>query len=139
MLDHGPMPSSVQNVIHHILEPLPAPPDPAPQQPAVIEQQQADVALEALQALDDQPEDEGNNNVEAEIGNNLNEFNEIAANEVHELVHAENNNNDGDNESLDGDAQEQEHNIHDDVWDLDLRQINDLYKKKTLNVDDYLE
>ena len=146
MLDHGPMPSSVQNVIHHILEPLPPPPDPAPQHPAVIEQQQAEVVLqaldddiEALQALDgDQPEDEGNNNVEAEIENNLNEVNEIA-NEGHELVHAENNNNDGDNDSLDGDAPEQEHNIHDDVWDLDLRQINDLYKKKTLNVDDYLE
>ena len=137
MLDHGPMPSSVQNVIHHILEPLPAPPDPAPQHPAVIEQQQADVAL---QALDEAHQvDEGNNNVEAEIENNLNEINEIVANEVNELVHAENNNNDGDNESLDGDAPEQEHNIHDDVWDLDLRQINDLYKKKTLNVDDYLE
>ena len=120
-MDQGQMPNSVQNVIHHILEPVPpALPDV---EPIVVPPAVEDAFLPPA------PFEVGNNNNEEEAG----EENAPAPNENNN-----NNNNENDDEEEPNDP-----NIHDDVWDAlisdDLRQINDLYRKKTLNVDEYLE
>ena len=56
---------------------------------------------------------------------------------------AENNNNNNEDNGEEDEEEAQEPNIHDDVWDAlisdDLRQIGELYQKKTLNIDEYLE
>ena len=81
---------------------------------------------------------------EVEVGNNNNNDEEVAVGENEENAPAANeNNNNNENENDDEEEEPNEPNIHDDVWDAlisdDLRQINDLYRKKTLNVDEYLE
>merc|ERR1712110_1331310 len=78
---------------------------------------------------------------EVEVGNNNNNEEEgVGENEENAPAANENNNN---NENEEEEEEPNEPNIHDDVWDAlisdDLRQINDLYRKKTLNVDEYLE
>ena len=124
-LDQGQMPNSVQNVIHHILEPpQPVPGEDDPQ-----------AAQDAF--LPPVP-------FEVEVGNNNNNDEEVAVGENEENAPAANeNNNNNENENDDEEEEPNEPNIHDDVWDAlisdDLRQINDLYRKKTLNVDEYLE
>ena len=127
-MDQGQMPNSVQNVIHHILEP------PQPLAPFVEDDPQA--AQDAF--LPPVP-------FEVEVGNNDNNEEEAVVDENEENAPAaneNNNNNNNENENED-DEEPNEPNIHDDVWDAlisdDLRQINDLYRKKTLNVDEYLE
>merc|ERR1712029_213006 len=94
--------NSVQNVIHHILEPANIPPPLGP--------------LPGIVPVDPEP--------------------------AAELVGDNNNNNNEDNGEED-EEEVQEPNIHDDVWDAlisdDLRQIGELYQKKTLNIDEYLE
>merc|ERR1712227_1126684 len=97
--------NSVQNVIHHILEPANIPPPLGP--------------LPGIVPVDPEPAAEpvgDNNNGEADDAGEEGEEN------------AENNNNNNDDEEA------QEPNIHDDVWDAlisdDLRQIGELYQKK---------
>ena len=133
-VDQGQMPNSVQNVIHHILEPAqPLPPFP-----------EAD-ALQAAQDAFLPPVP-----FEIEVGNNNNNDEDGEAEENEENAPAANENNNNNNNENENENEEEgepneanEPNIHDDVWDAlisdDLRQINDLYRKKTLNVDEYLE
>ena len=112
--------NSVQNVIHHILEPANIPPPLGP--------------LPGIVPVDQEPAAEpvgDNNNGEADDAGEDGEEN------------AENNNNNNEDNGEDDEEEAQEPNIHDDVWDAlisdDLRQIGELYQKKTLNIDEYLE